>query len=438
VHRILGYGLSACVKDRSFYDFFGKGSNGKTHLMNLMAAVLGEKGDDGFLLMGVSGILFQTGKKSSANEQNGHVAQMNGMRMVCLDESSKGAELDDSQMKRLTGGTPISARDLHEKLAVFLPTFKIYVSNNDPPLMTTIDAAVIDRTKAPEVWTRYWTDAMQLKPDPEHQDKAEFTDPKTGVHWVKITQETEQFYEKLKTVHLNEFFLWLCMGCFEALQMISETGRIYVPKIIKADTMKFLDFHDPLKQFLELIEPAIGPNLPLTARDAHDIYVDLCVFHNQKTYLGEKNFLRRLEDRGLYDKTKVNGNYYVKFYIPESKKPESRRGGLERKNAAQLYYDRLQAEKAQKIEEEKKATKEREKKHQKAEREAKAEGNQTLNSFVHHPAFLPAKESKKEEKKTAPMFHAKTQEELELEKEIANETEIMQEIQDIPNEFLFQ
>src|SRR5207249_4225628 len=66
---------------------------------------------------------------------------------VCTSELDDGARLNESLIKRLTGGNKITARFLHAEHFEFEPEFKIWMETNYRPVVRGTDKGIWARLK---------------------------------------------------------------------------------------------------------------------------------------------------------------------------------------------------------------------------------------------------------------------------------------------------
>ena len=137
VRRWLGYCLTGEVREHKAVFHIGIGRNGKGTLMRLMRAVLGPS------YYGEGARTLLEGVKHGASPE---LADLFGRRMVTLSEpNNKGEAIDIKSFKYLTGGDPIKARWLHKNLIEFLPTHKLQIFTNEPPVILDTSFAVRER-----------------------------------------------------------------------------------------------------------------------------------------------------------------------------------------------------------------------------------------------------------------------------------------------------
>ncbi len=106
LQRALGYGITGMVNEQKFLLLYGEeGRNGKDTLMNALKHVLGE-----IASVAENEIFLSKGHLSKSGSAKPHVVALQGKRLVWASESERGARFDIDQVKLLTGGGAITAR----------------------------------------------------------------------------------------------------------------------------------------------------------------------------------------------------------------------------------------------------------------------------------------------------------------------------------------
>lgn len=104
--RVVGYSITGLTIEQVMFIHQGKTSNGKSVLMDILGAMLGEYGggaDPKALI-------------ETKNEQHStHVASLAGPRFLMMSETAKGARLSDTLIKNITGGDIVTARKLYKE-----------------------------------------------------------------------------------------------------------------------------------------------------------------------------------------------------------------------------------------------------------------------------------------------------------------------------------
>lgn len=126
--RIIGYCLTASVKEQCWWNFFGYGANGKGTLVGVLHSLLGEYATS-------TDIKTFTVQKydRGAGDATPHLAALRGTRLVTAVEPRDAVTMDDGVVKQWTGGDPVVARHLHHEPFTFYPECKIVIASNTKP-----------------------------------------------------------------------------------------------------------------------------------------------------------------------------------------------------------------------------------------------------------------------------------------------------------------
>jgi len=120
--------LASCLigttKNQTFHIYHGSGSNGKSLLVDLMSAMLGD-------YKGTVPITLVTDARGKIGGTSDEVLKLKAVRYAVMQEPSKGVKLNEGIMKELTGGDPIQARGLYSESEIFIPQFKLAVGTNN-------------------------------------------------------------------------------------------------------------------------------------------------------------------------------------------------------------------------------------------------------------------------------------------------------------------
>ena len=123
----LGLSLTGATEQKLAF-FWGKGRNGKSTLMDVVAAVAGDYGET----VPIETFLSE-GRGRGAGQATPDLAILPGVRFLRTSEPDRGAKLAESLIKLVTGGEPIQARHLNRDYFRFTPQFKLTMSGNYRP-----------------------------------------------------------------------------------------------------------------------------------------------------------------------------------------------------------------------------------------------------------------------------------------------------------------
>lgn len=139
--RAVGYSLTGVTDERVLIILYGHGSNGKSVLLEVIRALLGDYGKtaDSELLMHK--------KESSPGGASGYMARLRGARFVTTSETEENQKLDENAIKKLVGGDTITARHLYQQEFEFEPTHKLWMATNHKPKVIGVGHGVWRRIR---------------------------------------------------------------------------------------------------------------------------------------------------------------------------------------------------------------------------------------------------------------------------------------------------
>lgn len=124
LQRVVGYSITGVTIEQVMFLHHGKTSNGKSVLMDVLGALLGE----------YSGGADPKALIETKNEQHStHVASLAGPRFLMMSETAKGARLSDTLIKNITGGDIVTARKLYKENQDLKIIGKIHMVTNHLP-----------------------------------------------------------------------------------------------------------------------------------------------------------------------------------------------------------------------------------------------------------------------------------------------------------------
>ena len=141
IQRAVGYSLSADQREECMFVTIGSGANGKGVLFDILRAAIGPYGIAGRpeLLM----------RKKWENANNEDLALLRGQRLVEVSETSEAHELNESQVKNLTGQDALRASFKYQSLKAteFRATHTLWLRTNNAPIIHGADYAIWRRLK---------------------------------------------------------------------------------------------------------------------------------------------------------------------------------------------------------------------------------------------------------------------------------------------------
>jgi putative DNA primase/helicase len=133
LQRALGYSLTGVTSEHALFFNYGKGANGKGTLMNTIAHIMGDYHKTAPI---------ETFTVTKHDNHPTELAGLMGARLVTAAETEKGRKWAEARIKQLTGGDPVSARFMRQDFFEYLPQFKINISGNHKPSLSTVDEAI--------------------------------------------------------------------------------------------------------------------------------------------------------------------------------------------------------------------------------------------------------------------------------------------------------
>ena len=138
--------LAHCLSgetNQRFHIMTGSGSNGKSMIMKLMLAAMGDYGY-------AADIAIFTQKRSNAGSAAPQMVRMRGRRFVTMSEPDEGEPLASALLKFLTGSDKVTVRDLYagsKQMVEFEIMCKFFLSCNEKPPVRTNDGGTWRRIK---------------------------------------------------------------------------------------------------------------------------------------------------------------------------------------------------------------------------------------------------------------------------------------------------
>jgi P4 family phage/plasmid primase-like protien len=132
--RWFGYAATGVTREQKLVFHWGKGSNGKSTLIETIESVLGD-----YATTAPQGLLTA---KNGDERHPAEIADLHGRRLVTASESEEGAKLREAFIKLTTGGDKLKGRRLYGQLFQFSPTHKLQLLTNHKPQIRGSDFAI--------------------------------------------------------------------------------------------------------------------------------------------------------------------------------------------------------------------------------------------------------------------------------------------------------
>ncbi len=251
VQRLIGYMLTGTVKEHVVALAYGTGANGKSLIFNAIKYALG----DYAITLG-SEVLMESHNDRHPTE----IAVLRGARMALCSEVDSGRRWNETRVKRLSGGDPITARLMHRDPFEFQPSHKLVLLANAKPGIRVVDEAIRRRI---------------------HLIEFSVTIPEA--------ERDVSLPEKLKT-EAGGILAWAIAGCLDW-----QTDGLQPPDSILAATSTYLDREDVIAEW---ISECCRPISQISLSDAYSSYREWAE-RNGHPILGRNTFGDQLEAHGI-------------------------------------------------------------------------------------------------------------------------------------------
>lgn len=132
LHRMLGYALCGERSMQIIPYIYGDGGNGKSVLLNLLQAILGD-----YCKSLPTGFFAESWKDDPARD----VAILEGVRLGIAQETSRDATWNEGRLKALTGGERVASRKLYQEARNIDPTWALMLTSNNLLKIKGVDPA---------------------------------------------------------------------------------------------------------------------------------------------------------------------------------------------------------------------------------------------------------------------------------------------------------
>ena len=261
LQRVVGYCLTADIREQCLFFLHGYGANGKSTFINVLSHLLGDYATQ------TSCETFMT--KQNTGGATPELAVLAGKRVVTANETEEGKLLAEATIKQLCGGDQITARPLYGVPFSFLPTFKIVIAGNYKPQIRGGDHGI---------WRRIHLIPFTVTIPPEQQDK--------------------MLYERLKA-ELPDILQWAVEGCLKWQQQ-----GLTPPKSVVNAVEEYRSNMDTIGMWLDEC-CRFGPGLVTASGTLYSSYKTWVLIAGHGP-MSQKRLGETLRMRGL-ENTKVNG-----------------------------------------------------------------------------------------------------------------------------------
>lgn len=222
IWRKLASCLEGCNKEQVYDTWIGKGGNGKSKLVELMAMTFGDYASS---LQSTA----LTRKRPESGAANPDIMAIRNKRFIYMSEPDDREPLNTSRMKQITGEDVVEARGLYEDQTRFQISGKLFMLCNSLPIINTMDWGTWRRIQViPFVSTFVAKDSIELNPEKNIYEKDINLD-------LKLKRWRPYFMAKLVYVYENVYMKY---------------GIGELPQIVKDETRKYQEIYDSFGKFM--------------------------------------------------------------------------------------------------------------------------------------------------------------------------------------------
>jgi putative DNA primase/helicase len=253
LQKAVGYSLTGDVREKCMFILHGPKDTGKSTFVEAMQMLLGEYAIK---------IQTQTLMWRRERQQSNDIAILKGARFVHASEAEEHERLAEAQIKELTGGDTVTCRFLHAEFFQFQPEFKLWLSTNHKPKVSSDKAT----------WGR-----LKLIP---------FT------YQVPDDEKDTGLKAKLKT-ELPGILRWAVEGCLKW-----QVEGLAMPQIVIGATGKYQDEMDTIGQFLDECCDVGDDSYSVTSKALYAAYKQWCLDTGERVE-SQRGLGLKLNDKGL-------------------------------------------------------------------------------------------------------------------------------------------
>lgn len=255
VQRIVGYSLTGYTDEHKMFVLWGKGANGKSTLLEIILGLTGQYGK-----VADPNLLLNTMHDRSSVE----LAVLDGMRMVCCNETDASRSLAESRVKNITGGDTISARHLYSMPFEFRPQFKVWLATNYRPRV---------KYNSDGLWRRIALIPFEVR-IPEHE-------------------RIKGLNDRLLYEEGSGILTWAVHGAMDWFKQ----KDLREPECVRTATQEYRESEDTLSAFLHEYFH-LDSNAVTASNTVRSLYNEWCRRHNEHV-ASHALFKSMLRDRGI-------------------------------------------------------------------------------------------------------------------------------------------
>jgi len=140
IQKALGYSLLGSNSEQCMFFLYGRGSNGKSTMLEPIRRIFGD-----YAANAQAETLMETAGRAGAARSD--LARLKGVRLLTVSEPDEGSRLNESLIKQVTGGDPLTARFQYGTDFEFTPYFTMWVPTNYRPIIRGTDDGIWRRIR---------------------------------------------------------------------------------------------------------------------------------------------------------------------------------------------------------------------------------------------------------------------------------------------------
>lgn len=271
--QLLAVYITSDMSDKSFAIMYGDGDNGKSVLISVLKALLGD-----FYYAANGGVFFQS-KSNNANAHTSHLNSLKTKRLCSFSETERCQKLNEPQIKSLTGNDTITIRQLCKEESNLQITSHFILLTNQLPEVSA-DKAFSNRCRLIPFKAKFVK--QLLNPAVSNEYLADF-----------------DIINKLTTAdNLTAIFTLLAQA---AKQYYDNKFKLSIPDEVHAATQEFITDSFPYADFLNE-ECVVDPTAEISATLLYQAYTSYTHPSDTQTKFGSiigKKFTKK-KSHGIY------------------------------------------------------------------------------------------------------------------------------------------
>jgi len=268
--QYMGITLTGSIREQCFVVLYGQGDNGKSVLLNIIRALMGDYGK-----AAPPNVFLE--KKHGDGIPN-DLADLQGARFVVDIETKERIHFNEQRIKAVTGGEPVKARFLNKEFFEYVPQMKLWIASNHRPTISGMDKGI---------WRR-----IRLVP------------------FDAVISDSKKIKDLDKIIIHGELPGILQKAIQGALSW-QKAGKLVSPEIVRLTTAEYQKDMDIMGQFIEEC-CEVGTDNTVMKDELYQSYRSWAISAGQKFPLTSVMFGIKMKERNLFGERKhrgLNGRY---------------------------------------------------------------------------------------------------------------------------------